>query len=115
MHPNYDAALRAMETGTGVVALPVGALGRVTLAGQFHGYVGKVVKRSRTRYHLEHADGVLTVPSCYVEPAGSTCRSDAAQARSPIAVNVTSNGVETASSSSPSTWATSTYVPSRRL
>ncbi len=70
MHPNYDAALRAMETGTGVVALPVGALGRVILKGQFHGYVGKVVKRGRTRYHLEHADGVLTVPFCYVEPAG---------------------------------------------
>jgi predicted SprT family Zn-dependent metalloprotease len=76
MSPAYDAQLRRIraraEAGPGTVA-PVVVLGpgdraRVVAQGRYHGAVGSVVKRGRTRYHLRVPEGVLTVPFALVEP-----------------------------------------------
>lgn len=47
--------------------LRVGERGRVLARGRHEGTVGTVVKRGRTRFHLEVAGGVLTVPFALVE------------------------------------------------
>jgi predicted SprT family Zn-dependent metalloprotease len=47
--------------------LPVGATVRIGGTGKYSGLVGKVVKRGRTRYHVQVRAGVLTVPFDLVE------------------------------------------------
>jgi ribosomal protein L21E/predicted SprT family Zn-dependent metalloprotease len=61
MHPNYQAELEAMRSGRRVHLAPVGSRVRVTLAGEFHGLVGRVVKVGRTSYHVRVRGGVLRV------------------------------------------------------
>lgn len=68
MHPNYQAELRRIRSGTPLVVLRVGARARVTAPGEHQGAVGKVVKRGRTSYHVRTGRTVLRVPFAYVEP-----------------------------------------------
>jgi predicted SprT family Zn-dependent metalloprotease len=49
--------------------LAAGARARCLAPGKYHGVVGQVVKRGRTRYHLRIPSGVLTVPFGLVEAA----------------------------------------------
>jgi len=76
MSPAYQAQLRRLQSRpSGQAALPVAVLrpgdrARVVAQGRYHGAVGSVVKRGRTRYHLRIPDGVLTVPFALVEPLG---------------------------------------------
>ena len=69
MHPNYVAELERLRRGEYVVLLPVGSRARVTVDGDFHGVVGRIVKRGRTSYHLRAGRQVLRVPFAWVEPA----------------------------------------------
>lgn len=78
MHPNYEAelhGLRARGADRAGPARPVnveqGDLVRIIAPGRFHGVVGPVVKRGRTRYHIRVAEGVLTVPFTMVTPVGT--------------------------------------------
>jgi predicted SprT family Zn-dependent metalloprotease len=76
MSPAYDSQLRRIrdrvELGAGgevaLVVLGPGDRARVVAQGRYHGTVGSVVKRGRTRYHLRVPEGVLTVPFALVEP-----------------------------------------------
>jgi len=75
MHSSYLAELRSLappeaEGGPVVTTrrLHVGERVRVTAPGRYHGIVGQVVKRGRTRYHVRVDSGVLTVPFPAVEP-----------------------------------------------
>lgn len=75
MHPSYVAELRSLTqpgtTGAPVTTirrLHVGERVRVTAPGRYHGVVGQVVKRGRTRYHVQVEGAVLTVPFPAVEP-----------------------------------------------
>jgi hypothetical protein len=68
MHPNYAAELERLRAGKHVVLLPVGARARVTVEGDHHGIVGRIIKRGRTSYHLRAGRQVLRVPFAYVEP-----------------------------------------------
>jgi predicted SprT family Zn-dependent metalloprotease len=47
--------------------LPVGASVRIGGTGKYSGLVGKIVKRGRTRYHVQVRAGLLTVPFDLVE------------------------------------------------
>ena len=49
--------------------LAAGQLARCLAPGRYHGVVGEIVKRGRTRYHLRVPTGVLTVPFALVEAA----------------------------------------------
>ena len=69
LHPNYEAELSRLRAGQHTVLLPVGARVRVTVAGEFHGTVGRVAKRGRTSYHLRAGRQLLRVPFAWVEPA----------------------------------------------
>ena len=69
LHPNYEAELARLRAGQHTVLLPVGARVRVTVAGEFHGTVGRVAKRGRTSYHLRAGRQLLRVPFAWVEPA----------------------------------------------
>lgn len=69
MHPNYVAELERLREGKRVVLLPVGSRARVTVPGDHHGIVGRIVKRGRTSYHLRAGRQVLRVPFAYVERA----------------------------------------------
>ncbi|WP_193605727.1 SprT-like domain-containing protein [Nocardioides dongkuii] len=80
MSARYEAQLRrlreraeTMPAGTPgsrpVVVLRPGERARVIAVGRYHGAVGAVVKRGRTRYHLRTPEGVLTVPFELVERA----------------------------------------------
>jgi len=69
LHPNYEAELERLRAGLHTVLLPVGARVRVTVAGEFHGLVGRVAKRGRTSYHLRAGRQLLRVPFAWVEPA----------------------------------------------
>ena len=72
MHPNYVAELEAFLRSRPDQApgwLPPGERVRVSASGQYHGVVGSIVKRGRTRYHVKIPGGLLTVPFAYVEPA----------------------------------------------
>jgi len=69
MHPNYVAELDRLRAGKYVVLLPVGSRAKVTVAGEHHGLVGRIVKRGRTSYHLRTGRQVLRVPFAWVEPA----------------------------------------------
>lgn len=78
MSAAYDAQLRRVRdvAGRGIgerptpVVLGPGDRARVVAQGRYHGAVGSVVKRGRTRYHLRVPEGVLTVPFALVEPLG---------------------------------------------
>lgn len=74
MSPAYDAQLRRIRAtdpvGPPLVVLRPGDRARVVAQGRYHGAVGSVVKRGRTRYHLRIPEGVLTVPFALVEPLG---------------------------------------------
>lgn len=67
MHPNYADELRALLTGRSAVRFGAGCRVRITAPGQFHGQVGRVVKRGRTRYHVRLRSGVVTVVFAGVE------------------------------------------------
>lgn len=67
MHPNYEAELAQLQAGVRPRLLQPGQRARVSADGEFHGLVGLVVKRGRTRYHLRTARGVLSVPFAWVE------------------------------------------------
>lgn len=72
MHPSYvaelEALLRAGRSGPQTLLDP-GAMVRVAASGRYHGVVGPIVKRGRTRYHVRVRGGVLTVPFSLVERA----------------------------------------------
>lgn len=71
MHPNYVAALEAFLRGRPDQApgcLAPGSTIRILASGRYHGVVGSVVKRGRTRYHVRTSGGLLTVPFAFVEP-----------------------------------------------
>ena len=72
MHPNFEAELARLRAGTRTALIPVGSAARVTVSGQHHGQVGRVVKRGRTRYHLRIGRQVLSVPFAWVEPLDAT-------------------------------------------
>ncbi|WP_432490845.1 SprT-like domain-containing protein [Kineococcus gypseus] len=48
--------------------LPVGAAVRLRGSGRYAGLTGRVLRRARTRYHVQTAVGVLTAPFAAVEP-----------------------------------------------
>ncbi len=69
MHPNYDAELERLRSGRHLEVLRVGSRARITLPGEHHGIVGKIVKRGRTSYHLRVDRALLLrVPFAGVEP-----------------------------------------------
>lgn len=69
-----DAGTRAGASRPSAVPDPAGVGPgdrlRVTVPGRYHGVIGVLVKRGRTRFHLRVRRGVLTVPFGGVEPAG---------------------------------------------
>lgn len=69
MHPNYLAELRQMAADRPLGPIPVGTRVRLRSPGRYDGRVGRVVKRGRSRFHVQVAEGVLTVPFAMVEPA----------------------------------------------
>lgn len=72
MHPNYEAelaALRDPRQPRSLDPLTVGDRVRVVAPGRFHGTVGEIHKRGRTRFHIRVPGGVLTVPFSLVEAA----------------------------------------------
>ena len=68
MHPNYVAELARLETGERATWIRVGGRARITVDGEHHGRVGRVVKRGRTSYHLRVGSTVFRVPFAWVEP-----------------------------------------------
>lgn len=75
MSAAYETQLRRIrarpEPGTGApVVLRPGEQARVLAQGRYHGAVGTLVKRGRTRYHLRIPGGILTVPFELVERVG---------------------------------------------
>ena len=77
MHPAYLAELeRLRQPGAAAgpaagapAVLRVGERVRLRGGGKYGGMVGTIVKRGRTRYHVETASGVLGAPFAMVEPA----------------------------------------------
>lgn len=69
MHPNYAAELAGLRAGVPAQRVGTGARVRIAAAGPFHGEVGTVLKRGRTRYHVRLRAGVVTVLFAGVEPA----------------------------------------------
>ncbi|MEU4688997.1 SprT-like domain-containing protein [Actinoplanes sp. NPDC023714] len=65
MHPSYLAELGRLSSSA--VTLPVGARVRLTGGGRYHGLVGTIVKRGRTRYEVRTAAGLLRAPFSMVE------------------------------------------------
>ena len=77
MHPRYVAELRRLDSTAGDTSesassgrMAVGTSVRITAAGKYHGQVGFVVKRGRTRYHVHLPEGVVTVPFHLASPSG---------------------------------------------
>ncbi len=68
MHPNYVAELERLVTGERPTWIRVGGRARITVDGEHHGLVGRVVKRGRTSYHLKVGSMVFRVPFACVEP-----------------------------------------------
>ncbi|CAN5170824.1 hypothetical protein BH09ACT12_BH09ACT12_16130 [soil metagenome] len=69
MHPNYEAELDRLRAGLHLEILRVGSKVRITIAGEHHGRIAKIVKCGRTSYHLRAGRSVLRVPFACVEPA----------------------------------------------
>lgn len=72
MSPAYETQLRRLRAlpvavASAPVVLRPGERARVVAQGRYHGAVGTLVKRGRTRYHLRIPEGVLTVPFELVE------------------------------------------------
>jgi predicted SprT family Zn-dependent metalloprotease len=61
MHPNYVAELESLRSGRRMRLAPVGSKVRITLPGDFHGRVGRVLKIGRTSYHVRTPEGILRV------------------------------------------------------
>jgi predicted SprT family Zn-dependent metalloprotease len=69
MHPGYVAELARLRGGEAAPALlPVGAKVRLTGGGRYGGLTGTIVKRGRTRYHVQTRLGVLGSPFRMVQP-----------------------------------------------
>ncbi len=71
MSPTYVAALNRIQAPAEAVPTPVVRRGqalRIVAEGPYRGVVGRLVKRGRTRYHLEVDGRVLTVPFPLAEP-----------------------------------------------
>jgi len=62
--------IRARPAAGAPVVLSPGERARVLAQGRYHGTVGTLVKRGRTRYHLRIPEGILTVPFALVERVG---------------------------------------------
>ncbi|MGN0064780.1 MAG: SprT-like domain-containing protein [Nocardioides sp.] len=62
MHPQYEEELAALRAGTLRVRFAEGSRVRITAHGRWHGAQGVVVKRGRTRYHVQTGRHLLTVP-----------------------------------------------------
>ena len=75
MSPTYAAHLRRLleQPARAPQGPParVGETMRVIAQGRYEGVVGTLVKRGRTRYHLQVRGGVLTVPVSMAERASS--------------------------------------------
>jgi len=77
MHPAYVVELARIHdvrddlrvVTKATASVPIGGSVRITARGRFHGTVGTVVKRGRTRYHVKIRGGLVTVPFGYAEPA----------------------------------------------
>ena len=69
MHPNYDAELMALRSGSVLSVQPIGARVRVVAEGDYEGRVGRVLKHGRTSYHVRLREGVLRVPFGLAERA----------------------------------------------
>jgi hypothetical protein len=59
MHPNYVADLAALRGGSRPLRAGVGMAVRITAEGPFHGLVGRVRRRDRSRYVVALPDGQL--------------------------------------------------------
>jgi hypothetical protein len=75
MSAAYESQLRRIRArpAAGVdvpVELSPGEQARVRARGRYHGAVGTLVERGRTRYHLRIPEGILTVPFELVERVG---------------------------------------------
>ena len=68
MHPNYRAELEAIRCGRPVLVAAPGMRVRITASGPWHGAVGTVVKRGRTRYQVKVKGDLLGVPFGVAEP-----------------------------------------------
>ena len=70
MTPGYEAHLaRVLTVPSPSHRVPrQGELVRIVAPGRYHGVVGTLVKRGRTRLHVQVAQGVLTVPFALAEP-----------------------------------------------
>jgi predicted SprT family Zn-dependent metalloprotease len=68
MHPNYVDELVRLRGGRVPTRVGVGGRVRIIAPGEYHGHVGKVVKRGRTCYHLKAGRLLLRVPFAFVEP-----------------------------------------------
>lgn len=68
MHPNYLAEMRALTSGAPPPALlGLGSRVRITAPGPHHHAVGRIVRRARTRFHVEVGGRLLAVPFALVE------------------------------------------------
>jgi hypothetical protein len=73
MDPRYEAELARIRAGrstTTVAAIPlqVGERVRLTGTGRYAGLAGTVVKRGRTRYHVQTGAGLLSVAFTAAQP-----------------------------------------------
>lgn len=70
MHPNYVAELAALRAGRPTLLpgrLRPGQAVRIAAPGEYHGQLGRIVKRGRSRYTVRTPEVVLTVPFAWVE------------------------------------------------
>ena len=72
MTPGYRQEWARLQAGPSTPVapqpLPVGTVVRVGGAGRFAGATGRIVRRGRTRYHVQVGRGVLTVPFPLAQP-----------------------------------------------
>jgi len=71
MHPRYEAELariRAPEPAPAPVLLGVGEQVRLTGGGRYAGLAGTIVKRGRSRYHVQTKAGMLSAAFTTVQP-----------------------------------------------
>ena len=77
-HPDYVRARAGVGSAgsrppvaqrTEVPVLELGAVARIVADGRFHGCTGEIEGVGRTRYQVRVAEGVLSVPFDFVEPA----------------------------------------------
>lgn len=71
MHPNFRAEWARLVEGAGHPLsdqLRPGDRVRLAVPGRYRGTVGTILRRGRTRYHVQVAGGVVTVPFALVDP-----------------------------------------------